>query len=184
MPSQQLYIANLPHMSMIIIGDHEYVRGFASDIFWLLKLLLEMASGSDDVRGPCPGFNALANHGYISRNSVASVTSLTTASNKGMCSCMLSLEIRLMTISVFDMGLDLAAFLAVYSGVISGDITTCSIGGKPKNGGGLLGGLTNSLGLLGEPQGLSISHNRFEADAWPLRGDLYKTYVTTNTTTA
>lgn len=72
------------------------------------------------------------------------------------------------------MGLDLAAFLSVYSAVMAGDITSFSIGGKPKNA-GLVGGLTSSLGLLGEAQGLSASHNRFECDASPFRGDLYTT---------
>jgi len=72
------------------------------------------------------------------------------------------------------MGVDLSAFLSVYAAVVSGDITTASIGGKPKSG-GLLGGLTSSLGLLGEAQGLSNSHNRFEADGSPTRADLYKT---------
>ena len=77
---------------------------------------------------------------------------------------------------VFGMGLDLAAFLSAYSGVMAGDINSVSIGGKP--GSGILsGGLTSSLGLVGEPQGLSASHNRFEADASPTRADLYKTYV-------
>ncbi|CAI6341405.1 unnamed protein product [Periconia digitata] len=116
-----------------------------------------IAPGSNDVRGPCPGLNALANHGYISRTGVDSVLSITAASNE-----------------VFGMGLDLAAFLSVYSGVMAGDITSFSIGGKA-NSGSLLGGLTSSLGLLGEGQGLSASHNRFECDASPTRGDLYST---------
>jgi hypothetical protein len=75
------------------------------------------------------------------------------------------------------MGLDLSAFLAVYSAIMAGDLTSFSIGGKPNNG-GLLGGLGSSLGLLGEQQGLSASHNRFESDASPTRADLYSTYVT------
>ncbi|KAH3905278.1 hypothetical protein HBI56_209750 [Parastagonospora nodorum] len=120
-------------------GEHKYI-----------------APGPDDIRGPCPGLNVMANHGYLSRSGVSSVVELTTASNE-----------------VFGMGLDLAAFLSVYAAVMAGDVTSCSIGGKPKSG-GLLGGLTSSLGLLGEPQGLSASHNRFEADASPLRADLYK----------
>lgn len=74
------------------------------------------------------------------------------------------------------MATDLSAFLSVYSGLIAGDLTTVSIGGKPKSG-GLLTGATSSLGLLGEPQGLSASHNRFETDCSPTRADLYKTYV-------
>lgn len=85
----------------------------------------------------------------------------------------------LMTL-VFGMGLDLSAFLSVYSAVMAGDLTSFSIGGKPKSSGllgGLVGGVTSSLGLLGEAQGLSASHNRFEHDGSPLRGDLYSTYV-------
>jgi hypothetical protein len=74
------------------------------------------------------------------------------------------------------MGLDLAAFLSAYSAIMAGDLTSYSIGGKPKSG-GLLGGVGSSLGLIGEPQGLSNSHNRFETDASPLRADLYSTYV-------
>jgi hypothetical protein len=66
------------------------------------------------------------------------------------------------------MGLDLAAFLSVYCGVMSGDVVTASIGDKPKSGGLLgLGGLGSSLCHIGEPQGLSVSHNHFEADASP-----------------
>jgi hypothetical protein len=82
----------------------------------------------------------------------------------------------LTTILVFGMGLDLSAFLTIYSAVMAGDLTSFSIGGKPKSG-GLLGGVVSSLGVLGEPQGLSGSHNRFECDASPTRADLYSTYV-------
>ena len=82
----------------------------------------------------------------------------------------------MLTASVFGMGLDLSAFLAVYSAVMAGDLTSFSIGGKPKRS-GLLGGVISSLGLLGEAQGLSASHNRFEHDGSPLRADLYSTYV-------
>jgi hypothetical protein len=77
----------------------------------------------------------------------------------------------LLTTSVFGMGTDLSAFLAVYSAVMSGDLTSFSIGGKPPSG------LLSSIGLVGAAQGLSNSHNRFEVDASPLRGDLYSTYV-------
>jgi hypothetical protein len=74
------------------------------------------------------------------------------------------------------MSLDLSAFLSTYAALVAGDLTTVSIGGKPKSN-GLLVGLTSSLGLLGEPMGLSRSHNRFEVDGSPTRGDLYTTYV-------
>jgi hypothetical protein len=115
-----------------------------------------IAPGPGDMRGTCPGLNVMANHGYISRNGVASVVELAQASNE-----------------VFGMGIDLATFLSVYSGIMAGDVVSASIGGKPRSG--LLGGLTSSLGLLGEPQGLDASHNRFEADVSPTRADLYKT---------
>lgn len=67
------------------------------------------------------------------------------------------------------MGLDLATFLAVYGSVIDGDLTSFSIGGAPPTS------LLGALGLLGTPQGLSGSHNKYETDASPTRGDLYST---------
>jgi hypothetical protein len=33
-----------------------------------------VAPGSSDLRGPCPGLNAMANHGYIPHNGVATIT--------------------------------------------------------------------------------------------------------------
>lgn len=36
-----------------------------------------------DMRGPCPGLNALANHGYISRNGITSFAEVVTAINQG-----------------------------------------------------------------------------------------------------
>lgn len=79
----------------------------------------------------------------------------------------------MLTALVFGMGLDLSGFLAVYSAVMAGDLNSFSIGGVPKNNGVL--GLTSALGLTGAPQGLSVSHNRFEHDGSPMRGDLYST---------
>lgn len=32
------------------------------------------APGPSDLRGPCPGLNAMANHGYIPHNGVATIT--------------------------------------------------------------------------------------------------------------
>lgn len=83
----------------------------------------------------------------------------------------------MLTTLVFSIGLDLSAFLAVYSAIIVGNLTSFSIGGKPKTGGLLgLSSVVLSLGLLGEAQGLSASHNRFEVDRSPTRLDLYLTY--------
>jgi hypothetical protein len=61
------------------------------------------------------------------------------------------------------MGLELSAFLSVYASVMAGNLTACSIGGKPNNG-GLLGGLGSTLGLIGEPQFLQ---NVCQCDASP-----------------
>ena len=38
-------------------GDHEWV-----------------APGPNDIRGPCPGLNAMANHGYLPHSGVATIT--------------------------------------------------------------------------------------------------------------
>jgi hypothetical protein len=38
----------------------------------------------NDRRGPCPGLNALANHGYISRTGITSFAEVVTAINQGM----------------------------------------------------------------------------------------------------
>lgn len=85
------------------------------------------------------------------------------------------------------MGLDLGAFLAVYGAVIDGNGAAWvsnsysnnprvlnfnpsqSIGGPSSQLGGL-----SSIGLLGTPQGISGSHNKYESDASPTRPDLYQ----------
>ena len=70
---------------------------------------------------------------------------------------------------MFGMGLDLGAFLSVYGAVADGDGTKWSIGGPSAQVG-------NLLGLLGgtQPQGISGSHNKYESDVSPTRGDLYE----------
>ena len=66
------------------------------------------------------------------------------------------------------MGLDLATFLAVYGAIFDGDLTSWSIGGPPPSS------LLSSVGLLNTPQGISGSHNKYEADVSPTRPDLYE----------
>jgi hypothetical protein len=68
---------------------------------------------------------------------------------------------------VFGMSKDLGAFLSIYGALIDGDGTKWSIGGPSVNTAPL-------LGLLGEPQGISGSHNRYESDASPSRPDLFQ----------
>ncbi|KAH7333514.1 Chloroperoxidase [Rhexocercosporidium sp. MPI-PUGE-AT-0058] len=112
-----------------------------------------------DVRGPCPGLNTLANHAYLPRNGVASIGQYIQATNK-----------------VWGMGVDIATILSIYGAVFGGNIVSLnpslSMGGysssaNPQN---LLG---NVFGLLGEPRGLSGTHNIFEVDGSNTRGDLY-----------
>lgn len=107
--------------------------------------------GSGDLRGPCPGLNAMANHGYIPHNGVATISQFIQG-----------------TYDVFGMGLDLGAFLAAYGAVFDGDLTSWSIGGPPSSS------LLSSIGLLGTPQGISGSHNKYESDVSPTRPDLYE----------
>lgn len=44
------------------------------------------APSRTDQRGPCPGLNALANHGYIARDGVTSFVEVVTAINQGLYS--------------------------------------------------------------------------------------------------
>lgn len=76
--------------------------------------------------------------------------------------------VRLAIYKLFSAGVDLAAFLSTFGAVQAGDGTHFSIGGPP--------GVTLPVvgGLLGQPRGISNSHNRFEGDASPTRGDLYQ----------
>ena len=67
----------------------------------------------------------------------------------------------------YILGVDLATFLAVYGAIFDGDLLSYSIGGPVPT-------LLNADGLLGAPQGLSGSHNKYEGDVSPTRGDLFQ----------
>lgn len=41
-----------------------------------------VAPGPNDIRGPCPGLNALANHGYFPHSGVVPLTTAATATNQ------------------------------------------------------------------------------------------------------
>lgn len=92
------------------------------------------APGPNDLRGPCPGLNAFANHGFLPRNGYATITQFIDA-----------------TTNVVGMGADLAAFLAVFGAAIDGSGTAWSIGGKPPASLG---------GVLGTGNGITNSHNK------------------------
>ncbi|CAE7100345.1 unnamed protein product [Rhizoctonia solani] len=105
---------------------------------------------ASDKRGPCPGLNALANHGYLPHNGVTNLLEAAAVCNK-----------------VFGMGIDVSTVLSVIATVIDGNplTTQWSIGGSP-------GGLVLPP-LLSAPQGLSGSHNKYEGDSSPTRWDAY-----------
>jgi len=66
------------------------------------------------------------------------------------------------------MGYDLASFLSIYAAVMDGDLVSWSIGGPPDTS------VLSAVGLLSAPQGISGSHNKYEGDVSPGRGDLYE----------
>jgi hypothetical protein len=104
--------------------------------------------GEGDQRGPCPGLNAMANHGYLPHNGVGTIPQFIESTNK-----------------VFGMGLDLGTILAIYGSAIDGNLVSWSIGGPTP--------AVPGISLLGQPQGISGSHNKYENDGSPTRGDLY-----------
>lgn len=76
-------------------------------------------------------------------------------------------------LEVYGLGADIASFLAIYGAIFDGNILSLdpgySIGGPSSADTDILSG----LGILGTPQGLSGSHNKYESDASACRGDLY-----------
>ncbi|KAH3920339.1 hypothetical protein HBI56_068800 [Parastagonospora nodorum] len=108
-----------------------------------------VAPGPNDLRGPCPGLNAFANHNFLPHNGYASVAQYIEATTK-----------------VVGMGANLALFLSVLGGALDGDVLNWSMGGTPSLA---QGGVTGILG-----NGLTGSHNKYEGDASPTRPDLYQ----------
>ncbi|KAF5327639.1 hypothetical protein D9619_004137 [Psilocybe cf. subviscida] len=108
------------------------------------------APGKNDIRGPCPGLNTLANHGYLPRNGIARPSQIIDAAQE-----------------VFNMGNDLAIFLTYAAHLVDGNLITdlLSIGGKAEATGpnppapAIVGGLN--------------THAVFEGDASITRGDAF-----------
>ncbi|KAI0137143.1 hypothetical protein BJ170DRAFT_45393 [Xylariales sp. AK1849] len=113
------------------------------------------APGPTDQRGPCPGLNTLANHGYIPRTGIVTIGQINAA-----------------TARVFNMGADLSTLLATGGALDGGDILSqkMSIGG-PDDRVGVLNGAPNDV--FGTPSGIS-GHGKFnEGDASATREDFY-----------
>lgn len=113
-----------------------------------------IAPGPGDIRGPCPGLNILANHGYFNRNGVTNFFQGVDGTNK-----------------VFGVEYDLAIALNAYAVVFNGNLLdlSWSIGGPPPPSKGL-GALTDLL--FGTPRGIN-AHNVYEGDASIVRQDYY-----------
>jgi hypothetical protein len=116
-----------------------------------------MAPSSTDKRGPCPGLNAAANHGFLPRNGIATadqaVQGLTEA---------------------YNFGTDTSLILALIAIGLTGDplAGTWSIGGPyPSSIFGSIGCLL--ICPVGEAEGLSYSHVAYKGDASPTRMDAY-----------
>ncbi|KAF8503098.1 Chloroperoxidase [Gautieria morchelliformis] len=103
-----------------------------------------------DIRGPCPGLNTLASHGYLPRNGIASPAQIINAIQEG-----------------FNMGNDIATFLTFAAFIVDGNAITnlMSIGGKSP----LTGPDPPSPAIVG---GLD-THAVFEGDASMTRGDAF-----------
>ncbi|KAF9445689.1 aromatic peroxygenase precursor [Macrolepiota fuliginosa MF-IS2] len=103
-----------------------------------------------DIRGPCPGLNTLASHGYLPRNGIATPVQLISAIQEG-----------------FNMENRFARFVVYAAHLVDGNVITdlLSIGSKTSETGppppapAIAGGLN--------------THSVFEGDASMTRGDFY-----------
>ncbi|KZP09818.1 hypothetical protein FIBSPDRAFT_963680 [Athelia psychrophila] len=108
------------------------------------------AAGPNDIRGPCPGLNTLASHGYLPRNGIATPQQIISAVQEG-----------------FNMGNDIALLTTFGAFLVDGNHLTnlMSIGRKTNETGAnpaapaIVGGLN--------------THGVFEGDASTTRGDFY-----------
>ncbi|KAK0544810.1 hypothetical protein OC845_005406 [Tilletia horrida] len=106
------------------------------------------APGPNDIRGPCPGLNTLANHGYLNRTGIVTPQAIVQAVQKG-----------------YNMARPLAIFLAWGAHVVDGNQLTnlISIGRKSSATG-------KDPAKPAQVGGLN-THGLFEGDASTTRGD-------------
>lgn len=105
-----------------------------------------------DIRGPCPGLNVAANHGFIARDGITTFTELTDALQ-----------------NVYNVGYDLCLFLALLSlNLADGDIVTqkLSIGCDATSR------TSFNVALTGNEPGLD-GHQKFESDTSLTRNDYF-----------
>ncbi|CZR54683.1 related to oxidase [Phialocephala subalpina] len=139
-------ISNTTRTPIEVTGDHTFIPP-------------DFENGAQ--RGPCPGLNALANHGYISRDGIV---------GRKMAEVIAAIN------EVYGMSIVLATVLGVMGVVDVGNPLSLnpsfSIGGKSDQVHNLLDDLS---GVVGTPRGLDGSHNFIEADSSNTRNDLYQT---------
>ncbi|KAH9881315.1 hypothetical protein IAQ61_000038 [Plenodomus lingam] len=106
--------------------------------------------GPKDIRGPCPGLNAAANHNFLAHDGVVTFTELVDAQQ-----------------NVYNVGYDLAVLLAVLGIEAGGDVVTgkLSIGCDATS-------RTALLPILGRQPGLN-TRLKFEADSSLTRDDYF-----------
>ena len=107
-----------------------------------------------DMRGPCPGLNTLANHGYLPHDGIPNAVQLIQGQMNGL-----------------NIAPDLAALLVAVAMPLDGDIITTklSIGGDATSRTAALGPAQQVIGKEG---GLVV-HNTFEADSSLTRDDVF-----------
>lgn len=107
--------------------------------------------GPNDIRGPCPGLNAAANHNFLARDGITTFNELVDAQQ-----------------NLYNVGYDLATLLATLGVLADGDVVTgkLSIGCDATSRTATLGG------VLGNQPGLN-GHNKFEGDSSLTRNDYF-----------
>ncbi|GAA6064213.1 hypothetical protein JCM10212_003822 [Sporobolomyces blumeae] len=112
------------------------------------------APGPTDQRGPCPGLNTLANHGYLPRSGIVTGSEVIQATSEG-----------------FNMAADLSGLLVLIAVAFGGNLETAtfSIGGEDER-------TYSSSGIgskeYGRQYGLD-AHSRCEGDASATRADYF-----------
>ncbi|KAM3415203.1 hypothetical protein BST61_g10323 [Cercospora zeina] len=110
-----------------------------------------IAPTANDIRGPCPGLNTAANHGFLARDGITNFNELADAQQ-----------------NVYNVGYDLALLLAFLGLQADGDLVTTklSLGCDATTRTSV-----NPL-LTGSQPGLS-GHNKFEGDTSLTRNDFF-----------
>ncbi|KAJ7027363.1 hypothetical protein C8F04DRAFT_1103435 [Mycena alexandri] len=111
-----------------------------------------IAPGPNDQRGPCPGMNTLANHGYIPRNGIASFEEIVTGA-----------------MEAFNVQAGLMEFITAANMMMRGNpfVNKVSIGGSSP----LVPSLPGNIGSP-HPGGIAL-HGGFEGDASMTRADAF-----------